>query len=196
MYDESFEKDVKAWVKIRLKSSRYKHVKRVVKTADELAQQHASSEVMRCRLAAWLHDAAKHWSPAELLNYAESHGFDMSPSERENPMLLHGIVGYMIGAEAFGLDDPIIRSACHLHTTGGPGMSIVDKIVFLADLIEPGRDFPAVDNIRAEAGRDLDAAVLRALDHTIVYLIVRNRSIDPRPVLLRNQLIDAGVRYE
>lgn len=196
MYDDFFEKDVKAWVKARLKSSRYKHVKRVVKTADELANRHASSEVMRCRIAAWLHDAAKHWSPAELLNYAEAHGVDITPSERETPMLLHGIVGYLIGEEAFGLDDPVIRSACRLHTTGGPGMSVVDKIVFMADLIEPGRDFPSIDLIRAEAERDLDAALLRAVDHTLCHLIERQRSIDPRPMLLRNQLIDAGVRYE
>jgi len=79
--------------------------------------------------------------------------------------------------------------------TGGPGMGTAEKIVFLADAIEPSRDYSAVDAIRAEASRDLDGAVLMTLDYTVKHLIKKGRVIDPRPILLRNELIRDGVSY-
>ncbi|NDJ87057.1 MAG: HD domain-containing protein, partial [Chloroflexi bacterium] len=97
--------------------------------------------------------------------------------------------------KAFGLDDPMLQTACAYHTTGAPDMNTLDKIVMLGDLIEPSRTFDGVEALREIAHQDLDSAVLMSLDYTISYLIRRQRIIDPRPVFLRNQLIGAGVHY-
>jgi len=194
-YTEDLENAIKAWAKTKMRGKRFKHVVGVVETADQLAAQYAPEFQVQCRIAGWLHDAAKNWDDDELLAYAEDHNVDILPGEYETPMLLHGIVGYLTGAAEFDLDDPVIREACRLHTTGGPNMGTAAKIVFLADAIEPGRSYSSVEAIRAEAQNDLDAALLMTLDHTVKHLIKKKRVIDPRPILLRNQLIRAGVTY-
>jgi predicted HD superfamily hydrolase involved in NAD metabolism len=189
------EERVEAWARAKIPPNRLAHVEGVVSTVDRLAQKYAPDQVARARLAAWIHDAAKHWPDDELLDYAEAHGLPISSGERDVPMLLHGGVAYELANEIFGFDDPALRSAAAYHTTGAPGMNALDKIVFLGDLIEPGRDFPGVKELRQEAERDLDSAVLAAADQTLRHLIDKNRVIDPRAVLLRNELLEAGVRY-
>ena len=104
-------------------------------------------------------------------------------------MLLHGLIAYWRASEKFGLDDHVIRSACAYHTTGSPEMSLPDKLLFLADLIEPVRSFPLVDQIRALAKIDVDQAMLLAVDGTLRYLLSSKRIIDPRIILLYNQLV-------
>jgi predicted HD superfamily hydrolase involved in NAD metabolism len=196
MYTPEFEAQVSAWASARLEAERLVHVRGVVETAARLAGRYAPDQVMRVRLAGWLHDVAKHWDDDELLRYAESHYLPISAAERDVPMLLHGAVGYALAAEAFGLDDPQVQSACALHTTGAPGMTTADKIVFIADLIEPTRPDHRVGAVRRLVEHDLDEALLCAVDTVFRHLIRRQRLIDPRAFALRNQLIAAGVRYD
>jgi len=194
-YTPEFEAKVQAWAESRLKPKRIPHVRGVVETADWMAHQYAPEERMRVRLAAWIHDAAKHLSDDELLEIAEANHLHITESERLVPMLLHGAVGYVVAAKEFGLNDPKIQSACAFHTTGDPNMTAADKIIYVADLIEPTRDFPGVEELRAEAKRDLDAVTLLATDFTLRHLINRGQYIDPRPVFLHNRLVQAGVKY-
>jgi predicted HD superfamily hydrolase involved in NAD metabolism len=194
-YTPDFEAQVRAWAEAQIKPKRFKHVCGVVDVVDRLARRYAPDEVMRARLAGWVHDAAKRLPDEELLRIAEARGLPIAESERLVPMLLHGAVGYVLADEVFDLHDPALQSACAYHTTGAEEMTALDKIVYLGDLIEAGRDFPGVDDLRAEAERDLDSALLLAIDHTLRYLIMRGQYIDPRPVFLRNRLILAGVRY-
>ena len=196
MYTAEFEAQVSAWAMTRLDAARLVHVRGVVETAGRLAERYAPDQVMRVRLAGWLHDIAKYWDDDALLRYAESHDIPISAGEHAVPMLLHGAVGYAVAAELFGLDDPQLQSACALHTTGAPDMATADKIVFLADLIEPTRPDSRVGAVRRLAERDLDAAVLCAVDTVFKHLIRRQRIIDERAFGLRNQLIASGVRYE
>ena len=195
MYTAEFEAQVSAWVMVRLDAARLVHVRGVVETAARLAERYAPDQVMRVRLAGWLHDVAKTWDDAALLRYAEAHDLPISAAERAVPMLLHGAVGYTLAAEQFGLDDPQLQSACALHTTGAPDMTTADKIVFLADMIEPSRPDSRVGAVRRLAERDLDAAVLCAVDTVFKHLIRRQRILDERAFELRNQLIASGVRY-
>jgi predicted HD superfamily hydrolase involved in NAD metabolism len=195
MYTAEFEAQVSAWAMARLDAVRLVHVRGVVETAARLAERYAPDQVMRVRLAGWLHDVAKYWDDATLLRYAESHDLPISTAERAVPMLLHGAVGYALAAEQFGLDDPQLQSACALHTTGAPDMTTAEKIVFLADLIEPTRPDSRVGAVRRLVERDLDAAVLCAVDTVFKHLIRRQRIIDERAFALRNQLIASGVRY-
>jgi predicted HD superfamily hydrolase involved in NAD metabolism len=195
-YTTDLEARVEAWARQLIAPHRVGHVEGVVQTAGALARQYAPESVIPARIGGWIHDAAKHWKDDALLAYAEENGLPISDAERATPMLLHGIVGYALANEVFGFDDPALRDACAYHTTGAPGMGVLAKIVYLADMIEPGRDCPGVDVLRAEAMRDLDAAVLRAADDTLRYLIDKQRPADPRALQLRNELLLQGVRYE
>ena len=194
-YSERFEQEVRAWAKELVPSGRWAHVRGVVETADWLAERYTRREVMRARLAGWIHDVAKAWDDAELLAYAEEHGWPLGEAERESPMLLHGAVGYALAAERFGLDDPALQSACVHHTTGYPQMTTLDKVIFVADLIEPTREFKGLKPIRRAARRDLDVAVLMSVDFTLRHLLKRQRPVAPRAVALHNALVRAGVRY-
>lgn len=196
LYTEAFEKQVQKWAEERIAPKRIPHVRGVVETVGELARRYCPDEIQRARLAGWIHDAAKHLSDEELLRIAESHDWEIIESERLVPMLLHGAVGYLQAADKFGLDDLRLRSACAYHTTGAPNMNTLDKIVMVGDLIEPTRNYEGVDVLRRLASEDLDQAVLLSVDATLLYLIKRQRVIDPRPLELRNQLLMAGIRYE
>ncbi|MFO7321956.1 MAG: bis(5'-nucleosyl)-tetraphosphatase (symmetrical) YqeK [Chloroflexota bacterium] len=194
-YNQELEERVAAWARAKIAPNRLGHVEGVVETCETLARRYAPDDVARARLAGWIHDAAKHWPDDDLLAYAEANHLPITEGDRAVPMLLHGIVAYALAADIFELNDPELAAACNHHTTGAPGMGTLEKIVFLADLIEPGRDFPGVEALREAAERDLDTAVLMAVDHTLRYLIDRQRVIDPRALLLRNELLLNGVRY-
>jgi predicted HD superfamily hydrolase involved in NAD metabolism len=195
MVTPELEAQVRAWAEARIDPARQVHVRGVVETAARLAARYAPDEIPRVRLAGWIHDAAKNWNDSALLAYAESHHLPISETERAVPMLLHGAVAYALAADQFGLDDPLLREACALHTTGAPGMSAAAKIVLLADLIEPTRPDHRVGDVRRAVEQDLDGGLLCGVDNVLRHLIRRQRIIDPRAVDLRNELIAAGVRY-
>ena len=195
LYTADLEERVAAWAKAKIAPNRITHVIGVVATADALANHYAPDATQQARLAGWIHDAAKHWSDEELLAFASANGLRVTPAERTTPMLLHGAVGYELANAIFGFDDTLLRDACAYHTTGAPGMGKLAKIVFLADMIEPERDFPGVDVLRSEANQDLDVAVLHATDHTLRHLINRQKPADPRALLFRNELLTQGIHY-
>ncbi len=196
LYTPEFEMQIKHWAQERVKAKRWSHVEGVVDTVERLARRYAPDTVMQARLAGWLHDAAKHLSNAKLIHIAEAHGWPISESEHLVPDLLHGVVGYLLADDVFNLADEQLKTACAYHTTGAPDMTMLDKIVMIGDLIEPGRKYDDVERLRRVAAVDLDAAVLLSVDVTLRYLIRRGRIIDPRPVYLRNQLLVAGVSYD
>ncbi|MFS8512340.1 MAG: bis(5'-nucleosyl)-tetraphosphatase (symmetrical) YqeK, partial [Planifilum fulgidum] len=92
--------------------------------------------------------------------------------------------------EELGVDDEEVLNAIRSHTTGRPGMSLLEKVVFLADYIEPGRSFSGVEEVRRLAREDLDRAILKALDNTIVYLVERGFKVYPLTILTRNDFLD------
>lgn len=193
-YTPALEAQVGAWAETQLDPERVQHVRGVVETAARLAEKYAPHESPRVRLAGWIHDAAKNWDDARLLAYAEERGLPVTPAERAVPMLLHGAVSYALAAERFDLDDPILREACALHTTGAPEMSIAARIMFIADLAEPTRTRKHAKKLRTIMYDDLDAALLFAVGSVIRYLVKSQRLIDPRALALHNALVAAGVR--
>jgi predicted HD superfamily hydrolase involved in NAD metabolism len=190
-YPPDFEAQIIAWVKKRESEKRFAHTQRVVEMVTQLAQQWQPEHLMVCRLAGWIHDAAKHKSDERLYELAVKYKVEISQAERQNPMLLHGIVAYHKAARKFGFEDERIRTACAYHTTGSPDMNLTDKLLFLADLIEPERDFPLVGTLRQLAFIDVDKAMLLAIDGTLRYLLTQKKMVDPRVILLYNRLLDA-----
>jgi predicted HD superfamily hydrolase involved in NAD metabolism len=195
MYTADFELQVRQWAETLLDIDRVAHVRGMLRVVTDLAERYAPDHTLRVRLAAWIHDVAKNWDDEALLRYADTRRLPVTPTERAVPMLLHGAISYELAAARFALDDPLLQSACTRHTTGAPDMSIVDKIVFVGDLIEPTRNFRGVKAVRRAAEQDLDSAVLCGVDAVLRHLIRKQRVFDPRGIALHNQLISAGVRY-
>lgn len=190
LYSKELEDRVRNWALEHIPANRQAHVQGVVDMVDKLARHYAPDHIELVRLAGWIHDSAKAYSDAELLEMAETYGVAVTPFERQVPMLLHGVVAYHMANSVFGLDDPALRTACHYHTTGAPGMNITDKIVMLGDAIEENtRTYDGVDELRRVALDDLDQAVKMLVERTVTYLMARDRLIDPRVVNLWNELV-------
>ncbi|MEL7622013.1 MAG: bis(5'-nucleosyl)-tetraphosphatase (symmetrical) YqeK [Clostridiales bacterium] len=165
----------KEWQSLRdklqgqLKPRRFNHSLAV---ADEaVAMGHLfGGDLVKLALAGLLHDSAKELSNEQLLALAEAQGLITDPAERENPSILHGPVGAWRACREWGIADPVILEAIRLHTVGGPDMSLEACIIFMADLIEPGRAYNGVDILRRLCRQDLRAAMIEAIEQTLVYL--------------------------
>ena len=167
--------------KLKKKQSghRFEHTMGVRYTAICLAMRY-QEDLEKASYAGLLHDCAKHMSPEKLLKKAIDKGLPVSESEKRHPFLLHGKVGAMIAGNKYGVEDDDILNAITYHTTGRPGMSVLEKIIFVADYIEPGRNqAPDLDKIRQLAFIDLDEAVRVILRQTLDYLKTCGGEIDP-----------------
>ncbi len=120
----------------------------------------------RAATAAILHDITKKFRFEEQLHLCREYGMICSNGELEHPRILHAITGAALAQARFGVSDAI-AGAIRWHTTGKPDMTLLEKILYLADYIEPNRDFPGVEGPRALAYQDLDAALALALKNTL-----------------------------
>lgn len=132
----------------------------------------------KARLAGLVHDIARTLTEKELLALAQSYRLAINEVERKVPLLLHGPVGAEILRRDLGITDPEVLQAVSCHTTGRKDMSLLDKVVFLADKIEPGKSilYPEIDRVRELADKDLDQAVVEFLSWQIE-LLARNGSL-------------------
>lgn len=153
----------------RLSSKRFEHSKQVAKTAAELALKWGC-DPDQAYLAGLLHDVAREMPLSMQVELLKYEGIDLLPEEEKTSALLHASVSAIVTREDFGIDDPEILEAIVQHTIGGTNMSPLGRILYLADAIEPGRDYRGVEKIRKLAYQDLDQALLAAYDNTIGYL--------------------------
>lgn len=159
-------------------NKRYEHTLGVAYTAANLAACHGES-VESALVAGMLHDCAKGLSDGKLLELCEKRHIPISREERQKPSLLHAKAGSYLAEKQYHVKDPDILSAIRSHTTGRPGMSPLEKIVFVADYMEPGRrQAPRLEEIRRTAFNDLDRAVLMILEDTLDYLQSGDSVID------------------
>lgn len=162
-----------------LKSSRFEHTLGAADTAKEMAEIfHVNPN--KAYLAGILHDCAKHFSDDELLNICVENNIDVSKYEKKAPYLLHGKVGAFLARTKYGITDSEVISAIIWHTTGRENMTDLEKIVFSADYIEPGRNKqPNLDYLRKVSKEDLDLLTYSILRDTINYLkSTKNMCID------------------
>lgn len=161
-----------------LKKSRYRHTMGVVRTAAMLCEIHGG-DPERVRLAALLHDCAKR-GDEEMPALAAEFAYQPDEFERESPGLMHGPLGALTARREYGIRDEEILSAIRFHTTGHAGMTTLEKIVAVADITEPGRDFPGVDELRALSKTDLDAAMRQRLASSLAFVKKNGRVLHPR----------------
>lgn len=148
-----------------LKHKRIPHVLGTEQEAIRLAERYGA-DVGKARVGALLHDCTKKLDLAEQLALCERYGIPLDDMERKTLKLLHAKTGAAIARDVFGVDDEIY-GAILWHTTGRAGMTLLEKILYLADYIEPSRDFPGVDKLRTVCYKDLDAGLLMGLEMTI-----------------------------
>ena len=166
-------------LKSRLSKKRYQHSLRVADTAFSLALRY-SYPAFLARAAGLLHDCAKDIPEEDYFTILEKNKVSVSKAEKRSPYLLHAKVGAIIAKKEFGITDPDVLSAIRTHTTGEPDMSLLQKIIFVADYIEPGRDkAQRLDEIREMAFFDIDICVTEILLDTLKYLESTNSEIDP-----------------
>lgn len=166
-------------LKARLTDKRFEHSLGVEYTAAAMAMYHGVN-VEQAAIAGLLHDCAKNYSSEDKLAKCEKYRLSVSAYERQNPELLHAKLGAAVAKDKFKVKDPEILSAITWHTTGCPNMSELDKIIYIADFIEPNRKMlPELPQIRREAFMDLDICLIHILTSVLDYLDQENRSIDP-----------------
>lgn len=160
----------KKTLKDRLNSERYEHCINVSKKAVYLAQTY-DEDNNKAEIAGLLHDITKQTSEEEQLQLISDAGMELSQMEKENKKLWHAVSGTAYLKTKLNIRDEDILNAVKYHTTGRAGMSKLEKIIFLADLISDERNFDGVEKIRAIAKESLDKAVCVASIYSIDFLI-------------------------
>lgn len=162
-----------------LDSKRFAHTMGVAYTAACLAMCY-DYDMSRAYLAGLLHDCAKYMTHSQRLKYCDEHNLFVTDVEKANPALLHAKVGANLCKTKYRIEDKEIYSAVLYHTTGHPNMSMLDKIIYIADYIEPNRnEAPNLDIVRNQAFNDIDMALCTILSNSIKYLQKSSKSVDP-----------------
>ncbi|OUK29466.1 HD domain-containing protein, partial [Enterococcus faecium] len=163
-----------------MSEQRFKHVLGVEETAVALAKKYGASPE-KASIAALTHDYAKERPDEEFKMVIVRDGFDPELLNYNNA-IWHGLVGASFVERELGITDAEILHAIRVHTTGAAKMSLLDKIIYVADYIEPGRDFPGVQDARAIAWADLDEAVAFETKHTLAHLLAQEQQIYPKTI--------------
>lgn len=180
-----------AIVKEKLKPERYEHTVRVMETA-LLLGKNINVDSKKVELSAIFHDYAKYRPKEEMRRWILSENTLSKDLLQYHHELWHAPVGALLVEREVGIIDKDILMAIKTHTTGRVNMSELEKIIFLADYIEPGRSFPGVDAVREEAQDSIDVACKLALSNTIGFLLSKNQKIYPDTFLAYNDLVLGG----
>ncbi|HEL9638619.1 TPA: bis(5'-nucleosyl)-tetraphosphatase (symmetrical) YqeK [Streptococcus suis] len=165
-------------IRVAMKPARFQHVLGVEQAALVLADQYGC-DPKKASLAALLHDYAKEVEDQVFLDLIAKYDLDRDLLNWDNN-IWHGVVGAYKIAEDFGLKDEEIFQAIQRHTIGAGQMTLLDKVLYVADYIEPNRDFPGVDEARRIARESLDKAVAYETAQTISYLAKKGIPIYPQ----------------
>ncbi|UQZ46746.1 bis(5'-nucleosyl)-tetraphosphatase (symmetrical) YqeK [Bacillus sp. PK3-037] len=176
-----------ACVKQQLTEHRYIHTIGVMNTAIELAERFGADS-KKAETAAIFHDYAK-FRPKEEMKHIIAREKMPAHLLDHNPELWHAPVGaYLVQREA-GIHDEDILDAIRYHTSGRPGMTLLEKVIYVADYIEPGRKFPGVDEVRELAETNLNQALIQSIKNTMIFLMKKNQQVFPDTCLTYNWLV-------
>lgn len=178
---KKYEKEIRD----RIGEKRFLHTLRVRDTAIELAKIHGVDQE-KAEVAGFLHDCAKIRDHEELIKAAKKSGLLLTKEMQKAPQIIHSYLGALYARDLYGIEDEDILNAITYHTTGRANMSDLEKIIFLADYIEPMRNFDGVEKARQLAKKDLDEAMYFALNNTLNFLVKHDTYIVPTTVTARN----------
>ncbi len=180
--------DIRARLADRLKRKRLNHTMLTACEAVKLAYRYGV-DTKKARLAAILHDCIK-LPNKELIAFCDENHYDISDEERENPYLIHSRLGAVLACDEFGVRDPEVLMAIRSHTLGRVEMTELEKIIYVADKIEPSRDYEGIDIIRETAYEDIDKAMLLVMQHSVEYTASAGRTINPSTKTVIDHLRD------
>ena len=186
-YYAGSRKELIAKVKEQVSEKRFKHILGVEQAALELARAN-DYELEKASVAALVHDYAKERSDSEFKALIVQTGLEQDLLNWNN-FIWHGVVGAEIIKKELKITDEEILNAVRRHTVGAKEMTMLDQIVYVADYIEPGRDFPGVDQARQLAAESLRAAVDFETKHTLLYLMNNDKTIYPAAILTYNAYV-------
>lgn len=181
-------KDYEKIIRPRLKDARFEHSKNVSKEAVRLAKKYGA-DVEKAAIAGILHDITKETSEEEQLEIIKKAGIELTPLEANSPKLWHAISGSGYIKVELGINDEDILNAVRYHTTARGGMSLLEKVIFIADFTSEERDYDGVDEIRKAADESLEAAMLEGLSFSIEDLAHRRLAIAKDTLDAYNEVI-------
>lgn len=177
MADYNFE-SLQKKLKKQLDSARFQHTLGVMYTAAALAMAH-DVDITKAQVAGLMHDCAKCLPGKKKLKLCAQKHMEVNAYEQKNPFMLHARLGAVLARDEYGIQDPEVLSAIEWHTTGKPEMTMLEKIIFIADYIEPGRwkaeDLPVVRKLAFE---DIDRCMYVICRDTLIFLKERGAEID------------------
>jgi predicted HD superfamily hydrolase involved in NAD metabolism len=176
------------YLRTHLNRQRYEHSLRVRDTSMQLARRY-NIDPDSARLAGLTHDCAKNMKDEEIINIIEKNGYNIEGIYKRTPNLMHGLAGAMVARHTMGIEDEDVLNAICYHTTGRKNMSLLEKIIYIADYIEPMRNFPGVEELRKLAHSNLDEALLLSFDSTIRYVINRGQLLHIDTIEARNYIL-------
>lgn len=164
------------------------HSLRVADFAKSLALKY-NQDPDKAYLAGFYHDCMKIRDKDQLKKEAEAYGLAWTAEFEEAPQVVHGFLGALVAEKRYGIQDQDILNAIRYHTTGRPGMSDLEKIIYLADYAEPERNFDGVEEARKDISKSLDLAMLKSLNRTLKFLIDKNIYMTSQSVEARNDFL-------
>lgn len=172
-----------------LPNHRMIHSEGVAKSAIRLSEIYEYDK-KKAYLAGILHDCAKYLNEEEVNYFVDKYNIELDEYEKNNIALSHSIIGSVIAKKEFETQDEEVIEAIRYHTTGKQNMSKLEKIIYMADLIEDNREYPGVEELRQLAyNKQMDEALLKSFDNTIKLVIERKQTIHPRTIEARNYIL-------
>ena len=180
---------IKTFLKDNLSEKRYKHSLGVADEAVLLAERYGA-EKLKAYIAGLVHDVAKEIGNAEAKMLLKGkYNVELDAVEEKTHKLLHGPLGACMAQDIFDIDDVEILDAVRYHTTGKANMSVLTKVLYIADYVEPNRTFEGVDDLRHLAYEDIDKAIMVGINWTFEELMEKNSMFHPDTVHARNYLL-------
>ncbi len=171
------EQKARRLAKKRLSAKRYQHTLNVRRMAVKLAKRWGA-DPEKAALAALLHDTAKELPREEMLQILNDNAIMAENAQNRPSPVWHGICAAILAQTQWGVEDEEVLSAIRCHTTGKPGMSLLDEIVFLADMTSAERDYPEVDYLRKLEKKDIHQAMREALEMNLHWLEESGKPVD------------------
>lgn len=182
-------KQMREQLKSRLKPSRFLHSEGVAETAAFLGERF-QLDIEQCRVAGLLHDCARQYSDKQLQAEADRRGISYGEVDKAMPLLLHAYIGASLVKEDYGVTDQAICQAIFRHTVGGAGMTELDKVIYFADMIEPNRDYPQVEELRRLSRlASLDEMFFAGLVQSLNFVIKKGSLVHPDTVTAYNEIL-------
>jgi predicted HD superfamily hydrolase involved in NAD metabolism len=175
-------------LKLTLSRGRFRHSEEVMNEAIRLAEFYKVN-IEKARIAGLLHDCARDAGKDEIYKVLEKYNVVLDDIQKKTPVLLHSILGSFYAKEYYGVEDKEILDAIYWHTTGRAGMTMLEKIIFVADYIESGRNFEGVEEARKQAYKDIERCIVICCDSTIRYILQKGKLLHPYIIETRNEAI-------